>query len=197
MKFRNVLTVFAAAIMTCGGVSGSAADAPKKSSKVLIAFFSYSGNTRAAAGQIRKKVGGDLFEIKPQKHYPTSYNACVALAKKEIKEGYTPALEGTIDLAGYDVIFLGSPNWWGTMAPPVLSFIKKNDLSGKIIIPFFTHGGGGVQNCEKEMRKCCEVAGTGKVLPAGVFAGNLFSAPVPELEQWAEKSLKEALVKKK
>jgi len=198
MKFRNVLTVLAAGIMTCGGVSGLAAETPApKSSKVLIAFFSYSGNTRAAAKQIQEKVGGDLYEIKPRKPYPSSHNACVVIARKEIKSGTAPALAEEKDITGYDIIFLGSPNWWGTMAPPVLSFIKKNNFAGKTVIPFFTHGGGGVQNCEKDMRRICGSVGASKILGAGVYTGSLFRERVPELEQWAEKSLKEALSKKK
>lgn len=199
LRSRAVLSSLVSAAMAIGGLSASAAEAQKKpeAGKVLIAFYSYTGNTRAAAEQIRKAVGGDWFEIKPLKPYPSSHSACVAQAKKEIRDGFAPALADEIDLTPYEVIFLGSPNWWGTMAPPVLAFIKKNRFTGKTIIPFFTHGGGGVQHCEEDMRKYCEAADAGKILDPGVYSGKLCREPIPELAQWAEKSLKDAQVKKK
>ena len=197
MKCKAFLSSLVSAAMVFGCLSASAADAPKTpAKKVLIAFYSYSGNTRAAAGQIQKAVGGELFEIKPQKPYPSSHGACVAQAKKEINAGVTPPLADNKDLSGYDVIFLGSPNWWGTMAPPVHTFIKDQNLSGKVIIPFFTHGGGGMQQCETDMRKYCEAAEAGRILKAATYPGSMTKNDLPELAKWAQDSLKEARKKK-
>ena len=81
----------------------------------------------------------------------------------------------------YDVIFVGSPNWWGTMAPPVATFLTSYDLKGKTVIPFFTHGGGGVQNCERDVRKLCN----GSNLPkAGVFSGGSIRRSGDAIANW-------------
>lgn len=194
MNIRSMLNkVLAAAAGVCA-LSAMAAEKTeaKDSPKVLIAFYSYTGNTRAAALQIQKKVGGDLFEIKPVKAYPTVYKTCVAVAKKEINAGYLPPLAEEIDISKYSIIFIGSPNWWGTMAPPVHTFIKNSSIEGKTIIPFFTHGGGGMQNCESDMVKYCEAGNAGRILNAFSCPGSSTKEPVPELEQWAADSMKQA-----
>ncbi|HOQ51880.1 MAG TPA: flavodoxin, partial [Candidatus Atribacteria bacterium] len=111
---------------------------------ILIAYYSRSGNTRKLAQLIHQKVGGTVHEIQPEIPYPASYNATVEQAKKEIQAGFRPPLKTKIEhIEAYDTIFLGSPNWWSTIAPPVATFLEENDLSGKTIIPFCTHGGGG------------------------------------------------------
>ena len=194
MNIRSMLNkILAVAAAVCASVV-MAAEKPsaKDSPKVLIAFYSYSGNTRAAAMQIQKKVGGDLFEIKPAKAYPTNYKKCLAVSKQEIRDGHLPPLAEEIDISKYSIIFIGSPNWWGTIAPPVGTFIKNSGIEGKIIIPFFTHGGGGMQNCEADVQKYCEAGNAGKILKAFTCPGSLTKEPVPELEQWAADSMKQA-----
>lgn len=137
--------------------------------KILVAYYSYSGNTRHAAEQIQKSTGGTLFEIKPVKAYPADYNACVDQAKTEIRAGVKPALaEKVKNLDQYDVVFVGTPNWWSTMAPPVLTFLSENDFAGKTVIPFVTHGGGGMARCERDIRKACPKSKFGK---GGAFSG--------------------------
>ena len=192
MKFRTLTAALAAMLSLTGAAAEKGKAEAPAGNRVLIAFYSYSDNTRAAAKQIQAKVGGDLYDIKPEKPYPSQYRACVAQAKKEIRDGFTPKLSGTIDLGKYDIIFLGSPNWWGTLAPPVGAFIKSHDLSGKIIIPFFTHGGGGMQNCESDMRKYCEAAKAAKILPAATYSGSRTHSPLPGLVSWAAESLNAA-----
>ena len=99
--------------------------------KVLVAYFSHSGNTREMARQIAEATNGDLFEIVPQSAYPAQYDAVMAQAKREIGRGYRPALKGRLpDIGAYDVIFVGSPCWWGTVAPPVATFLAAYDWSG-------------------------------------------------------------------
>ena len=194
MSIRSMLSKTLAAVTAVCALGATAAEKPaaKDSPKVLIAFYSYSGNTRAAAAQIRKKVGGDLFEIRPAKAYPTNYKNCVAVAKQEIHAGHLPPLAEEIDISKYSIIFIGSPNWWGTIAPPVGTFIKNSSIEGKTIIPFFTHGGGGMQNCESDIRKYCEAGNVGKVLKAFACSGSLTKDPLPELVKWAADSLKQA-----
>lgn len=125
--------------------------------KILVAYYSYSGNTKEVAEAIHKKVGGDIFEIKTEGTYPDEYRPMTVQAKKEIQDGYRPKLTTSVaDIKQYDIVFLGSPNWWGTITPQVSSFIDTYDLTGKTVVPFITHGGGGVQNTIKDMTAQCK-----------------------------------------
>lgn len=125
-------------------------------SKVLIAYYSWSGNTKEVAEAIHEKIGGTLFRIETVQTYPEKYSETVEQAKKEIADKYHPELKKQVeDIAQYDVIFLGSPNWWGTIAPAVSTFLATHDLKGKTVIPFITHGSGGVQNTIKDMTAQC------------------------------------------
>lgn len=153
-----------------------------ESNKMLIVYYSWSGNTKAAAEQIQKMTGGDLFEITPVKAYPTNYKACVDQAKKEINEGFKPELATKIeDIKKYDVVFIGSPNWWSTIAPPVATFLTSYDLSGKTVIPFITHGGGGMARCEADIKKLC---GKSNVLDGRAFSGSGIRNAKQEIEKW-------------
>lgn len=99
---------------------------------MLVAYFSHSGNTRAMARQIAEATGGDLFEIVPAAAYPAEYGAVVDQAKKEIGGGVRPALKGRLpDVGAYDVIFVGSPCWWSTVAPPVATFLADCDWAAR------------------------------------------------------------------
>ena len=192
MSIKSVLNgTLAAAAVFCS--IAAAADAPKKDQpKILIAFYSRSGNTRAAARQIQQGIGGDLFEIKTVKPYPRDHRDCAKFAKKELETKSMPALTGVPDISGYRIIFIGSPNWWGTLATPVYSFIRELDLSGKIIVPFFTHGGGGIQNCETDMKAACKLSKGESVLKAFTCSGGSTASVLPELLKWAEDSVKDA-----
>ena len=138
MKKRLIL-----ATMAAFAVSGAGAQQP--SGKVLVAYFSHSGNTREVARQISEATGGDLFEIVPATPYPTEYRAVVDQGKKEIEAGVRPALKNPVgDLSQYDVIFVGSPCWWATIAPPVATFLTSCDFAGKTVIPFCTSSSSGL-----------------------------------------------------
>lgn len=85
---------------------------PMSESKVLIAYYSYSGNTKEVAEAIQKETGGDLFEIKADDNYPKEYREMTEQVKKELASGYRPQLTGKVDnMAQYDVVFVGSPCW--------------------------------------------------------------------------------------
>ena len=117
----------------------------KNNPKILIAYYSWSGNTRALAERIAARTGGDLFEIIPVRAYPSNYNACTSQAKREIQDGVMPDIVGSVPHAErYDLVFVGTPNWWSTMAPPVATFLQRHTFSPEAtVIPFCTHGGGG------------------------------------------------------
>lgn len=124
--------------------------------KILIAYYTHSGNTKKIAEQIQNETGGTLFEIIPEKAYPEDYNTVVQQAKEEINAGFKPALKTKVDnINAYDVVFIGSPNWWSTNAPPIDTFLTENDLSGKTVVPFCTHGGGGQARTARDVAALC------------------------------------------
>ena len=173
MLFRKLIAVTFAAFAV---LSSFAADAPEKISvepeRILVAYYSWSesGNTKYIAELIRKHTNGELLEIKPKNAYPKDYNACLAQAQKEIQSGVRVELANEpVDFKKYDVIFIGSPNWFGTIAPPAASFLASADLADKTVIPFFTYGSGGMQNCERDAKKLAEKAKA--MLPAKAFRG--------------------------
>jgi len=124
--------------------------------KILVAFFSHSGNTREIANQINEKTGGDTFEIRTVQVYPKDYDAVVEQAKQEQKSGFKPELKDKIkNLDAYSVVFIGYPNWWGTFPMAVVTFLSENDFSGKTIIPFCTHEGSGLGRSVEDLKKLC------------------------------------------
>ena len=122
----------------------------------LVVYYSYSGITRRLAEDIALITDGELRELKLQKPYSFSYNTAVKEVREEIEKGYCPHLtEGAEAIENAEVIFIGSPNWLKTFAPPVLSFLRTVDLSEKTIIPFCTHGGGGFGRMIEDYKKEC------------------------------------------
>ncbi|WP_313903393.1 flavodoxin [Rhizobium laguerreae] len=115
--------------------------------RVLVAYFSRTGNTRVIANQIRRARNAALFEINPATPYPEDYQATVAQAAAETESAYLPPLKQIVaDIQSYDEVFLGFPIW-GMTAPPVIrSFLLAHDLTGKPVVPFVTHGGYGLGN---------------------------------------------------
>lgn len=137
--------------------------------KVLIAYFSrtdenYSvgyiekGNTEIIAEMIAEQTNGTLFHIETSTPYPSDYNECIALAKKEMNSQARPAIQGDAQVEDYDVIFLGYPNWWGNAPMAVYTFIEKHRWQGKTVIPFCTHEGSGLGSTEGKLKKACQGA---------------------------------------
>ena len=159
--------------------------------KTAVIYFSWSGNTRFAAEAIAKKASADLFEIKVEKPYSSDFNKCCDEAKPECYGKTLRAInpiEG-LDLAKYDLVFVGSPNWWGTMAPPVRTWATQNKgaLKGKSVCLFQTHGGGGMQRVGKEF---VEIFGdTAKVLSPKAFSGSSIKSSVAALEAFASERM--------
>lgn len=114
-----------------------------KEKKILVAYYSWGGNTKAVGDYIAQKLNADVYQIQPVKSYPADYDACVKEVGKQGKE-YEPELKPTqINVADYDVIFVGTPCWWGTISNPLRSFLRQNSFKGKILIPFMTNGTSG------------------------------------------------------
>lgn len=127
-----------------------------KKKRALVVYYSKTGNTRAVARHIHDLVGGDMVELVPVDPYPKDYTQTTQQAKRELESGYKPPLESSIDnLDAYDVVFVGSPNWWSTVAGPVKTFLSESDLSGKTVAPFVTHEGSGLGRSVTDIVKWC------------------------------------------
>ena len=114
----------------------------KQMSKKLIVYYSMDGNTKMIAKMIHEKTGADMVMLNTVIPYTGTDEEIVQQGREEVNRGHLPDLEPLpVHLAEYDTIILGTPTWWYTMAPAVHSFIRRNNLSGKAVIPFQTHAG--------------------------------------------------------
>jgi len=122
--------------------------------RILIVYYSRTGNTRAVAEYIHQAVGGDIFEIKTATAYPKDYKSTTNIARQELRENARPALAANVNnMNSYDIIFLGYPIWWGTMPMVFFTFLESHDLKGKIIIPFCTYGSSGLGQSVADIQK--------------------------------------------
>ena len=117
------------------------------------------GNTETVAEMVADMTGGDLFEVETVKTYPEDYYQCIDEAKAELQRGDRPEVKAYADdLEDYDTIYVGYPNWWGTMPMVMFTFLEHYDLSGKRIIPFCTNEGSGMGGSERDLKKICKGA---------------------------------------
>jgi flavodoxin len=124
--------------------------------KILVAYFSHSGNTRVIATQIHESVGGDIFEIATVDPYPRGYDEVVEQARKELGAEDKPKLKTKAEnMESHDVVFVGYPNWWGTIPRPLVTFLSEYDFSGKTIVPFCTHEGSRLGRSVMDITKLC------------------------------------------
>lgn len=148
----------------------SSAEPPEgKKEHILIAYFTWAENTRVydpdsvdvdattsasvllpgngakLAGWIQQEAGGDLFSILVEEPYSSDYDECLDRAAEEKAQNARPSLVNHVeDMSQYDVVFLGFPNWWYTVPMAIHTFLEEYDFSGKTIVPFVTHGTGGL-----------------------------------------------------
>lgn len=137
-------------------------------SRILIVYYSRRGenywngsirnlsrgNTEIVAEMIAKVTGGELFEVETEEPYSQDYYICTEEAKAELRQKARPKLKRYLEsLDGFDTIFVGFPNWWGTMPMAMFSFLEHYDLSGKRIIPFCTNEGSGMGSSERDLKK--------------------------------------------
>jgi len=153
------------------------------SKDILIAYYSWHGNTRKIAEQIASVTGGTLFEIEPVQPYSTDYSATTAKAKDEIRKGFRPELKAMPEVTAPSTVFVGSPIWWGTMAPPVATLLGRSDLSGKTVVPFCTHGGGGSGSFSRDVAKLCTSSTVTRELSLYGDGGN---AAVGQIRAWLD-----------
>lgn len=167
--------------------------------KDLIVYFSHNkenyvngeikvletGNTKIVAEKIQEIIHGDLFEIKPLHDYPYHYYECTEIAKKELNNQGRPKIINTIShIEEYDNIYLGFPNWWGTMPMCVWTFLESYDFSDKNIYPFCTHEGSGMGNSERNIKKLCPRSNVHKGLE---IRGSQVHKSDNRITQWLKK----------
>jgi flavodoxin len=176
-----------------------------KDKKCLIAFFSRAGenyekgsivnlkvgNTKIIASMIQEYLDGDLYEIRPRFSYPGGYAETTEIAKRELLESARPEIAGEACQAdNYDVIFLGYPNWWGTMPMAVFTFLESHGLNGKTIIPFCTHEGSGMGRSVEDIKRTCPAA---DVMDGFAVSGSYAKSAKREVLEWLIKLENEEL----
>jgi flavodoxin len=143
---------------------------------ILIVYYSLFQNTANLALEIAVQTGGTLRELVPDTNYSFDYNTAAKEVRNQISRGFCPKLiTGIEPIDSYETIFIGSPNWFKTLAPPVMSFLRQNDFTGKTIIPFCTHGGGGFGQIANDIAKECSKS---KILPGIAVNGTVTSEEV-------------------
>lgn len=147
---------FTLALVVSAWVVASAAASGPDAEKVLIVYLSRTNNTKVLAEIIHGYVGGDLVRLELKESYPENYGRTVQQVARENESGFLPPLKTEIkDIARYDVIFVGFPTWGMRLPPPVQSFLRQYDLSGKTVIPFNSNGGYGWGTSLQTMRELC------------------------------------------
>ena len=123
---------------------------------ILIVYLTRTKNTKTVAQIIHKQTGGKLIELELQNPYPANYKAIVDQVAKENETDFLPALNTKIDsIEKYDLIFVGFPTWGMKIPPPMKTFLKEYNLSGKTIIPFNTNAGYGVGSSFQTVKELC------------------------------------------
>lgn len=122
--------------------------------KILVAYFSHSGNTKGIAEDIQKKTGADIFEITTVNKYSDDYDTVLDEAKAEQNDNARPELGSKVEnMEQYQTVIIGFPIWWGDMPMALYSFLDEYDLSGKTVLPFCTHGGSGLCGTDKNIQQ--------------------------------------------
>ncbi|WP_347474371.1 flavodoxin [Clostridium sp. LS] len=143
------------------------------------------GNTEVISKKIQELTGGDLFEIETVKVYPKDYTETTNVSKEELRGNARPKLTEKVEnMDSYEVIYLGYPNWWGTMPMAVFTFLESYNFKGKNIIPFCTHEGSGMGSSERDIKKLCPSA---KVLPRLAIRGSNVSRADKDILNWLKK----------
>lgn len=143
MKTRKLMTI--ALALLAGATSaqeagGSRDEAYFGGGRVLVAYFSRTGNTQRVAQAIANETGADVFRIEPEVPYPSNYTECTEVALAERDNDARPAIANAVDnMADYDVVFIGCPVWWHTAPMIINTFTESYDFSGKTVVPFCTY----------------------------------------------------------
>ena len=150
---NTMLFVLVTATIVFSACSRAQKQPAPQTDKILIVYLSRTKNTKAVAEMIHGKIGGAIVALELQHPYPENYKAIVEQVASENETGFLPPLKTKIDnIAQYDIVFVGFPTWGMQLPPPIKSFLKQYDLSGKTIVPFNTNAGYGVGSSFETVR---------------------------------------------
>ena len=166
-----------------------------KDKKTLIIYFSRAdenyfggemryidkGNTEIVAEYIKEITNGDLFKVEPLNPYPADYMECIEEAKVRTREHNAPIKENVPDITPYEVIYIGSPIYWGGMPEELFTALKDLDFNGKTIRPFTTHEGSGLSGVPRQLKEICVGA---EVLDGIAIEGSRVKNSKAEVENW-------------
>lgn len=159
LKMATGALVASAVIPALTQRSQAAMTTPATQNKTLILYFTRTGTTREVAEHIHAMTGGDLFQIQTVTPYPANYRATTAQAKTEQENRYRPALAHWLEsVTSYDRIFIGYPNWWGTLPMAVFAFLEHYNWQDKQLVPFCTHEGSAFGNSLDDLDSTCRGA---------------------------------------
>lgn len=180
---RIILSLLGAAVMPVFPLSlAKAASVTPEGKKILVVYYSRSGNTREIAAQIRNVIPADVVELKTMHPYPSEYRATTAQAKQELESGFLPPLRTKIEnISQYGVVIIGSPNWWSTMAMPVRTFLSEYDLAGKTVALFITHEGSRLGRSMEDLKGFCP---NSTILEGLAVRGSTAGSAQDEVREW-------------
>lgn len=182
-SFNIGLRLVRNAVSGMGSVSGTDLQnaSPNSGGKILIAYFSWGGNTKGVAEEIQQQTGADLFEITMVHPYSSDYNTVLDEAQRDQNAQARPELATHVEnMEQYDTIMLGYPNWWASIPMPIASFLEEYDFSGKTILPFCSHGGGRFGQSLTAIAKLAPNATMGEALSIHYSGGTELSSDVTD-----------------
>ena len=150
------------------------------------------GNTEVVARRLQVLTGADLFQLEPVHPYSDNYNLCIEQAQADQRQDARPALRALPDhLEDYDTIYLGYPNYWGTMPMAMFTLLEHFDFAGKTILPFCTHEGSGLGSSVRDIRRLCPGADVRSGL---AITGSRAAQAEKEVKKWILKEEKECRI---
>ena len=157
--------------------------------RVLTVYYSWSnGNTERIAKMLQKEIGGDIVRIDTITPYEGSYDDVVNQGKEEVQRGYEPEIKPLgVNISDYDVIAVGTPTWWYTMAPAVKTFLHRYDFAGKTVVPFMTNA-GWPGNVIKDMKTACKGADIKYEMQIQFDStgGSRLETPMEDITKWIQ-----------
>ena len=160
-----------------------------KMKRVLTVYYSWSnGNTERIAKMLQKEIGGDIVRIDTITPYEGSYDDVVNQGQEEVQRGYEPEIKPLgVNISDYDVIAVGTPTWWYTMAPAVLTFLHTESFADKTVIPFMTNA-GWPGNVIKDMKTACKGADIKYEMEVQFDStgGSRLETPMEDITKWIQ-----------
>lgn len=149
---------------------------------MLILYFSRTGHTRTVARMIHERVGGDLVELQTVSPYPQDYQELLDVSRREHEQQARPAISTQVPhWEDYETIFVGFPSWWGTLPMPFSTFFEQHAAGTRRLALFCTHGGSGLGNSRKDIRRLCPQA---QLLEGLAIRGTAAAGAQKDVDNW-------------